>query len=435
MSNNVSGAITELQIINYIFQKNSIRIISDNGITEEYFTLYKEHIKYLIDFYNKYNQLPSKETFQGRFADNFEWLNVTDPDDYLISHLKEAKMFRDVIKDYNSIGELLKEEKTDIAISQMSAIAQKFYSQKGVSCVDLIDNAKERYNSYIERLNNPEKAFVTTGLKELDEVIGGWDMLNETAIISARTGVGKSWLLIYFAYCAAKQGLRVGYYSGEMESEFIGYRFDTFAGNIANGSLTHGNSEIKNQYETYLSNLSTVIKGHIYCITPDDIMFNGSVTVSKLKAFIEKYDLQMLCIDQFSLLDDEQKGKSVREQAINISKSLRALQRLKKIPILCAVQLNREDTEENGPSSKNIAESDRIGQDATTILFIENKGDNVRITIGKSRNAKTGDKLNYMWNKNMGIMHYIPTENDATKGEGSEELLSSYQDDKSDNIF
>ena len=432
---NVSGAITELQTINYIFQKNSIRAIIDNGITRDYFTVYKEHFDYLLDFYNKYNQLPSKETFQGKFNDSFEWLNVTDPEEYLISHLREAKMYRDVVKDYNAIGELLKSEQTDKAISQMSAISQKFYSQSGVGCVDLIDNAKDRYNSYLERVNNPDKSFVTTGLKELDDVIGGWDMLNETAIISARTGIGKSWLLIYFAYFAAKQGLRVGYYSGEMEAEFIGYRFDTFAGNIANGSLTHGNSEIKNQYETYLSNLSSTIKGHIYCITPDDKMFNGSVTVSKLKAFIEKYDLQMLCIDQFSLLDDEQKGKSVREQAINISKNLRALQRLKKIPILCAVQLNREDTEESGPSTRNIAESDRIGQDATTVLFIENKGDNVRITIGKSRNAKTGDKLTYMWNKNMGIMHYIPTDNDAKKGVDAEAIADSYNDTKSDTIF
>ena len=40
-------------------------------------------------------------------------------------------------------------------------------------------------------------------------------------------------------------------------------------------------------------------------------------------------------------------------------------------------EANREDTSENGPSTKNIAESDRIGQDATTVLFIDRKNDNV----------------------------------------------------------
>lgn len=80
----------------------------------------------------------------------------------------------------------------------------------------------------------------------------------------------------------------------------------------------------------------------------------------------------MLCIDQFSLLDDQKKAKTPREQAINISKDLRLLQKLKKIPILAAVQLNREESED-GPSTRNIAESDRIGQDSTTVLFIERK--------------------------------------------------------------
>jgi replicative DNA helicase len=274
---------------------------------------------------------------------------------------------------------------------------------------------------------------VSTGLKELDDILGGWDMLNESAVVCARTGFGKSWWLIFFAMQAAKAGLRVGFYSGEMEIDLVGYRFDTFLGNIANGSLTHGNENVMVQYQNYIETLNKVVPGHIYCITPD--MFDGSVTVSKLRAFIEKYDLQMLCVDQFSLLDDDKHARNPREQAVNISKDLRSLQRLKKLPILTAVQLNREESED-GPSTRNIAESDRIGQDATTVLFIERKGDNAQITVGKARNAKTGDKLTYSWNINMGILHYIPSETDALNGKDSEKLLEAYNDtDKSDSVF
>ena len=100
------------------------------------------------------------------------------------------------------------------------------------------------------------------------------------------------------------------------------------------------------------------------------------------------------------------------------------------------MQLNREDTTETGPTTKNIAESDRIGQDATTVLFIERKSDNVIFTVGKARNAKTGDKLTYAWNINMGTFHYIPIEGDARQGEGYEQLLEDYQDAaKSDSVF
>lgn len=434
MGNGIYAAMIELQFINYIFKVNSIQIVVLNNITEDYFTTYKEHFKFIIEYFDKYNQIPSKETFQGKFNDDFEWIVVSDPESYLIDKLKEAKLYRDVIKDYKDIGNLIKAEQTDKAIEKMAGLSQNYLKNNQSKCVDLIDDVNLRYDSYLERLNNPDKSFVTTGLKELDSILGGWDLLNESAVICARTGFGKSWWLIYFAMHAAKAGLRVGFYSGEMEIDLVGYRFDTFLGNIANGSLTHGNDNIKDSYKTYTESLNKVIKGHIYCITPD--MFDGSVTVSKLRAFVEKYDLQMLCVDQFSLLDDQKGARNPREQAVNISKDLRALQRLKKIPILTAVQLNREDTEENGPSTKNIAESDRIGQDSTTVLAIERKGDNAVLSIIKARNARTGDKLTYNWNINMGILNYIPSEKDALNGEEAYEMLNSYTDtEKSNYVF
>lgn len=426
-------AMVELQVLNYIFQKNSMQFIILNGISEDYFTTYKDQFKFLKDFYNEYNQLPSKETFQTKFSDSFEWLNITDPEEYLLEKLSEAKLYRDLIDDYKVFTNLIKNQESDKAVEKMAEISQKYMKQKQSKCIDLIGDVQQRYDTYVERVNNPEEWGVSTGLKELDEILGGWDMKNETAVIAGRPGFGKSWWLIYFALAAAKQGLKVGFYSGEMETDLVGYRLDTFLGNVANGSLTHGNKNVMLQYKDYVDYITQLVPGSIFCITPD--MIGGSATVSKLRAFIEKYDLQMLCVDQFSLLEDERRGRTPREQMSNLSKDLRTLQRLKKIPILAASQLNREESED-GPSTKNISESDRIGQDATTVLFIERKDSNVTLTVGKARNARTGDKLTYAWNINMGILNYIPTEKDALQGGNSEELMSQYNDiDKSSNVF
>lgn len=432
--NGVYGSMIELQIINYAFAHNSVKFFIENGVNGDYFTTYRPHYEFLMSFCEQYQQLPSKETFNSKFVDNWEWVTVNDPQDYLLEKLEEAKLYRDLISEYKEIGNLIKAEKSDKAVEKMATISQKFLKQKKTDCIDLIDDAKIRFNEYVERVNNPDKAFVTTGLDELDDILGGWDMKNESALICARTGFGKSWWLIYFALQAAKTGLRVGFYSGEMELDLVGYRMDTFLGNIANGSLTHGNGSIREQYENYIETLNKVVTGHIFCLTPD--MCGGSVTTSKLRAFIEKYDIQMMCIDQFSLLNDENGAKNPREQAVNISKDLRNIQRLLKIPMLIAVQLNREENE-NGPSTRNISESDRIGQDATTVLFIERKMDNVIISVGKSRNAKTGDKLTYAWNINMGLLHYIPTDNDAKNGVGSKVVEDDYINDsgKSDSVF
>lgn len=434
MAQQNTGALAELQCINYIFQKNSLQVAVLNGLTEEHFTTYKEHFKYVVDFYNKYNQLPSREAFQVEFQDKFDWLNVTDPEKFIVDKLKETKLYRDLIVDYNKLAELLRAEKSDIAVEKMGEIAQKYLKEKSTPVVDLISDASIRYDNYLEKATNPQRAFITTGIKELDDILGGWDMENESAVVAARTGFGKSWWLIYFAMQAAKQGLRVGFYSGEMETDLVGYRMDTFLGGIANGSMTHGNINIKDQYKDYIEDLNKIIPGHIYCVTPD--MLGGNATVSKLRAFIEKYDIEMLCVDQFSLLEDERRAKNPIDQMSNISKDLRTLQRLKKIPFIMASQLNRNE-QEDGPSTRNISQSDRVGQDATTILFIERKqGDQVIFTVGKARNAKTGDKLTYIWNINLGTLNYVPTENDAKGGEDSKKLEESYNDSsRSSNVF
>lgn len=434
MANTVYGVMIELQVLNYLFQKNSIQLISFNNITEDHFTTYKDQFKFIMEYYNKYSQLPSKETFQTKFIDNFEWLTITDPEDYLVDKLKEAKLYRELVGEYKKLSDIIKSGNSTQAVEKMAELSQKFLKEKATPVVDLITNVGIRYDNYLDRVANRDKAFVTTGLKELDDILGGWDCLNETAIIAARTGMGKSWWLIYFALHAAKQGLKVGYYSGEMETDLVGYRLDTFEGGIANGSLTRGNDNVKLFYEDYVKKLNTNVSGHIYCITPD--MIDGSATITKLRAFIEKYELDMLCVDQFSLLEDEKRGRTPREQMSNLSKDLRALQRIKKIPILAASQLNREE-QEDGPSTKNISESDRIGQDATTILFIERKdSDRIVFTVGKARTAKTGDKLTYNWNINMGKLTYIPADKDAKNGEGADELSAQYNDSgKSSDVF
>ena len=431
MADGIYSSMCELQAINYVYAKNSLQLFILNNIDETYFTTYKDHYRFITAYFDKYNQLPSKETFQSKFHDNFDWIYVTDPENSIIDRLREAKLFRDLIGDYKKMGELIKSEKSDEAVALMASLSQQYLKQNQSKCVDLIDDVKIRYDSYIERVNNPDRYFVSTGLKELDKIIGGWDREEESAVICARTGYGKSWWLIYFALQAARAGLRVGYYSGEMAENLVGYRLDTFMGNISNGSLTHGNGNVRDDYETYVENLSSVVPGHVYCITPEQL--DGSATVSKMRAFIEKYDLQMLCVDQFSLLDDQKRAKTPREQAINISKDLRLLQKLKKIPILAAVQLNREESE-NGPSTRNIAESDRIGQDSTTVLFIERKNNNVILTVGKARNANTGEKLTYAWNINTGVLNYIPADTDAIHGES--DVDADYDDsDKSNSVF
>lgn len=83
-------------------------------------------------------------------------------------------------------------------------------------------------------------AFISTGFKELDEVINGFELGEELVTLVARTSIGKSWIALKFLHSAWLQGKRVGLYSGEMSSEQLGFRFDTLNQHIPNYDLVRG---------------------------------------------------------------------------------------------------------------------------------------------------------------------------------------------------
>jgi replicative DNA helicase len=160
--------------------------------------------------------------------------------------------------------------------------------------VDIIRDTA-RYDAYLERTQDFNKFYVKTGFDELDELIGGWDRLEEYATIVARPGVGKSWVLLRCAMSAAEQGLRAGLYSGEMSETKVGYRFDTLAGHISNSGIIHGNSELMNNYKAFLDSMESRFSGTLKVITPK--MIKHAATVTDLEAFIEKEKLDILFID------------------------------------------------------------------------------------------------------------------------------------------
>ena len=69
--NGVYGSMIELQIINYAFAHNSVKFFIENGVNGDYFTTYKPHYEFLMSFCEQYQQLPSKETFNSKFVDNW----------------------------------------------------------------------------------------------------------------------------------------------------------------------------------------------------------------------------------------------------------------------------------------------------------------------------------------------------------------------------
>ena len=405
----------QLQFLNYILKFKDISIVTLNNLTTEYFSDYKEEFAYIWNFYLKYGKVPDLETFLNIFP-NFETIDVTEPPSYLLEELNRDKNKRYIASNFNTIRDLIMKDKVEDAIAILSSASEKVSSSISLQTVDIIHD-KSRYESYLEKLDNYDNFYIKTGFPELDELIGGWDVKEELGTIVARPGVGKSWILLKCASAAAKQGRKVGIYSGEMSEDKVGYRLDTLIGHMSNGALIHGGASIKNEYKKYLDNLESEVPGSIKILTPR--MINGPAGVNALRAFIEKEQLDILFVDQHSLLEDDRHGKTPVEKASNISRDLKLLQTMKQIPIISVSQQNRSVNEDKSFDTNLVAQSDRISQDSTIIIFIERKDDLMKLHLVKVRDSETGKVLTYRVDLNKGSFIYV------NEGEPSKEVVDS----------
>jgi hypothetical protein len=148
--------------------------------------------------------------------------------------------------------------------------------------------------------------------------------------------------------------------------------------------------------------------GSLKVLTPN--MINGPADVNALRLFIEKENLDILFVDQLSLLEDHRNGKTPVEKAANISKDLKNLQVLKRVPIISVSQQNRTKNEGGAIDTTQIAQSDRIGQDSTCIIFLEKDEDIIKLNLVKSRDSANGKVLSYLVDFNKGDFTFIPEE-------------------------
>lgn len=413
-----------LQILSKIIKTNDIGIILNNNLEAEHFFEYELEYEFIKNHYNEYQTVPNKETFLNEFND-LELIEVSEPDSYLVEKINEEYLYRQMVPIIQESANLLKTD-SNIASEYLLSNLQKLESGCVIKFTDIISGANERFDFFEKKLENPDKWFIATGFKELDSIINGWNCGEELGVIFARTGEGKSWVLVKTLTHSWKIGNRVGYISPEMSPTKIGYRFDTIFKNFSNSGLSWAKDSLieKSQYKTYIDDLSS--KEGFIVSTPMD--FGKKITVSKLKNYIKSNNLDILGIDGITYMTDERykKGDNKTTSLTNISEDLMSLSVELGVPILIVVQSNRggvkDEADDGTPELENIRDSDGIAQNATKVIALRQTGGALQFGIKKHRDGASGGKLNYHWNIDVGEFEYIPSDDDASNVSDREEV-------------
>lgn len=429
--------MVDLQVLNYVLNTKDISIITNNDFDTSYFTSCPNQFQIIMTHYETYGNVPDKVTLINNpyfSEDKFSFFDVSESKDYLIDALEEERKYVRIKNALVYADKLAANEDAGKAIDYLSEEIENIQSSLKSDAINIIAEAEERFKEYEDKSKNRNKYFTSTGFKELDDVLGGgWDR-DDFILITARPGVGKSFITDFVLYSAMMTGKTPGLWSGEMSINQVASRVDTFMSHISNFKISRGFKEIHSEYREHINKMKQM-KEKFFVITDKEL--GGIATPTRLRTFAKKNKLDILGADQISLMEDGRNTKNIVDRAYNISTSLKHVQTELRIPVLVVSQLNRKATEKDvNHGVEVIAQTDKLGQDATIVLVLEYRDECLYIKIIKARTTAAGTTLIYKWNIDKGEFVFIPTSEDKPERPESTELKTNTQfEDKRENVF
>lgn len=394
--------MVEYQIISKILVNGESSLITDYGVESKYFSQYLEPFNFIASHYKKYGVIPDLTTFYSNVQIDKELISIDESNDYLVSELIKDYKIRCTNKFLNTISEIGSSD-IDAALSYAQSNIPQISSIGDKEPINIIKQAQDRYNSYIDKLSNPTGYFISTGFKELDDIMGGGfsrDM--DLVVVFARSGIGKTQIIMQFLKHSFELGMRSLIIEPEMNEIQIGYRFDTAYKHISSTGLFTG-QPLNGDYKAYIDNLSTNVTP-IYYKSPKH--YNLRITPEKIKRDIERYKLDIIFIDGIDYISPNRWSKNTKryEELKEISYDLSVISETMRIPIIVANQANREGAKQDGePELENMGQSDGINYAASRVISLASKQEEFIMAIKKNRFGRNGNKLKYKWDADKGI--------------------------------
>lgn len=247
----------EIQLVNAVIDYDDFSGALDQGI-ESLFIECKDIWAYVVEFYNKYGTLPSKQTVKSHFGE-FEFAKTEEPLNYYIDNAREENLDRFVRSSIKKGIELLKENGPNTALDYLAQESHRLLHFSGkVKDVDIASDFEHRIASLRDRLDgkNDGNLGIPSGIKPIDANFGGWQP-GDFVVLAGWSGSGKSSLALLFAIQAWLNGYKPLIISLEMDRIQVEYRVDTILNRgefFKNSELIHARDIDINQYEKWVRN-------------------------------------------------------------------------------------------------------------------------------------------------------------------------------------
>lgn len=398
-------------------------IISEHVITEDFFNRQHQIIfnemKNLIDRGYPIDLITLSESLEQKGE-----LNNIGRFSYLAEISKNTPSISNII----TYAEIIRERAImrEIILTAQN-IANAGYYPKGRKSTEILDYAESRVFNILEmrtkKDNGPkniekildttihsiEKLFkkpndgitgLNTGYHDLNKKTSGLQK-SDLIIIAARPSMGKTTFAMNLCENTAmlyKKPILI--FSLEMPSEQIMIRMLASLSRVNQSKIRTGQLNDE-EWERISSTISILLKKKNIYIDDSSGLTPHEIRSRARRIYRENHGLSLIMIDYLQLIKIPSLSGNRTLEIAEISRTLKALAKELKIPIIALSQLNRslEQRSDKRPVNSDLRESGSLEQDADLIMFIyrdeiyheqsELKGV-AEIIIGKQRNGPTG---------------------------------------------
>ncbi len=289
------------------------------------------------------------------------------------------------------------EDVVDNAERLIFEVADLRQTQQSHHIKDLIKDGIEHLDKLYK--NKKHITGIPTGFIEIDRMTSGLQN-SDLIILAGRPSMGKSALAVSMMQNAAIQHKSsAAFFSLEMSKEQLTQRMLCGQARVDAHKLRSGYLSSED-WPSLTKAASELSKASIFI---DDTPAISALELrAKARRMKANFDIQLIIVDYLQLMRASTKTESRQQEISEISRSLKALARELKIPIIALSQLSRavESRQDHKPQLSDLRESGAIEQDADVVMLLvreeiyssteENRGIAV-VNIAKQRNGPTGE--------------------------------------------
>ena len=246
---------------------------------------------------------------------------------------------------------------------------------------------------------------VASGFSKLDEQTSGLQQ-GDLVIVAGRPSMGKTSFAMNVVEHAAISGAHaVAVFSMEMPAEQLTMRMLSSLGRIDQHKVRTG--KLSDEDWPRLTSALNIL-GETKIFIDDTAALTPTELRARCRRLKREHDLGLVVVDYLQLMQVPSTKENRATEISEISRSLKALAKELRLPVVALSQLNRslEQRTDKRPMMSDLRESGAIEQDADVILFIyrdevynEDSPDKgaAEIIIGKQRNGPIGTvKLTFL---------------------------------------